>query len=112
MAVAIGVMRERVSVVRESRVQRSDGGWDVTTSTIATHWARVHPVMARESEQSGRLAGRTTYLITLYRSEDIYTSDTLVWATNGDIQLNIREVRLPGDRPLLMDIVAESGVVT
>lgn len=112
MGVGLGDLRERVEIRREARTRRADGGYDRAAPTlVATVWARVRPVVARESEQAGRLAGTTTYLVDMRRRTDLTTDDRLVWLTGGSLALNIREVRVPGPRDVLMVVVAEAKAV-
>lgn len=108
---SIGDMRERVAFTRKAKVRREDGGYDTTPTTIATVWAKVRPVQARESEQAGRLRGATTYVLDIYRRTDLATEDNCTWLTGGNLALNVREIRLPPARPLMMEIVADSESV-
>lgn len=109
---SIGARRERITIRRKSRVQRTDGGYDTTLTDLATRWAAVSPVRASEGEEAGRKRGTVTYLIEVdSRGTDCITDDVIVWATNGNLILNVREVRQPGTRALPLVIVAESGVV-
>jgi head-tail adaptor len=111
---SIGERRERITIRRKTRTQRTDGGYDTTVADLATRFASVRPVRERagESEQAGRKRGTVTYLIECdARGTDCVTDDLIVWATNGDIVLNVREVRRPMGRTLPLTIVAESGVV-
>lgn len=107
----IGNKRERVRFVRLAKVRRTDGGYDVSSTTLAERWAEIKPVRATESEQAGRKRGAVTYLITMPRYDDATTEDSLVWLTRGSAPLNIREIRRDAMRPLEMIVIAESGVV-
>lgn len=110
---SVGERRERITIRRKSRVKRTDGGYDTTLVDLATRWASVRPVRERagESEQAGRKRGTVIYLIEVdSRGTDCITDDVIVWKTNGDIVLNVREVRKPMGRTLPLTIVAESGV--
>lgn len=108
----IGNMSERITVKRPLRVQRSDGGFDVTMTTIQTRWAQITPASARESEQAGRLHGATTYNVEVdARGADVAVDDTIVWTTGGNVELNVREVRTPRVRDMALVIVADAGVI-
>lgn len=106
----IGQKRERVRIVRVAKTRRSDGGYDTADTTLCEFWATVRPVSANEQEQAGRKASATTYLIEAARHEGFTTEDSLIWLTAGEMQMNIREIRLPSKRTSNMTIVAESGV--
>jgi head-tail adaptor len=112
---SIGERRERIEIKRKSRVQRADGGFDTTLATIATRWAKVTPLRRTaqtEIELAGSLRGVVRYLIEVdSRGADVNTDDVVVWVTNGDMQLNVREVRAPKRRDLPLEVLAESGVV-
>lgn len=106
---------ERVSFRQQTRTLRSDGGYDTVTATDSTVWASVRPVRATESEQNGRLAGMTIYLVSILADElpaDASVDDTLRWDTapRGALDMNIREIRESYKRPLETEIVCESGV--
>ena len=108
----IGERRERIRIQRRSRERRPDGGFDTVTATIATRWASVRPVRGMEGELAGRQAGTVTYLIEMdSRGADVSADDVLVWATNGDLEMNVREVRRPSARALPLVVVAEQGAV-
>lgn len=110
---SLGERRERITIRRKSRTQRVDGGYDTTVADLATRWASVRPLRDRagESEQAGRKRGTVTYLIEVdSRGTDCVTDDMIVWVTNGDIVLNVRQVRKPMGRTLPLIIEAESGV--
>lgn len=107
----IGDKRERVRVVRYVRTQRSDGGFDTVQTTIATRWARVVPARGNEAQQAGRQRGAMGYQIEMDARTDVRPDDVLVWLTNGDAELNVREVQKPMLREMDMTIAAETGVV-
>lgn len=112
----IGDMRERIAFIRSTRTQRTDGGYDVSATTLATRWADVRPVAAREGEEAGRLAGSTTYLITLDARalpSGLTTDDRMSWATapGGAVALNIRAIRRPPARADFVEIIGDAGVI-
>lgn len=74
-------------------------------------FASVRPVQANESEQAGRLRSSTVYLIRVYRRTDIDAEHNILWLTNGNMPLNIREIRQPAGRVLMTEIVATSESV-
>jgi len=111
----IGQRRERIEIKRKSRTKRADGGYDTTLTTIATRWAKVTPQRRNantEIELAGKLRGTIRYDIEVdSRGTDVNTDDVIVWATNGNMVLNVRDVRTPPTRALPLEIVAEAGAV-
>lgn len=107
----IGDMRERVRFVRLSKTRRADGGYDTTNATLHECWAKVVPQQGNETDQGGRKRGAMTYKLDMYRYDGATTEDTLIWLTRGSAMLNVREIRREPTRPLLMTVIAESGVV-
>lgn len=107
----VGALRERVRFVRPTKTRRADGGYDVVQETVCERWASVVPVSAREDNQSGRMAPRTLYEITIRRTELLQAEDAVVWLTNGGMQMNIRELPLPSKRAAFLTIRAEAGAV-
>jgi len=111
---SIGERRERIQIKRKARVKRVDGGFDTTIAVIATRWAAVTPIRrigGTETEIAGALRGTVKYLIEVdSRGADVRTDDVIVWITNGDVMLNVRDVRTPSGRALPLEIIAESGV--
>lgn len=109
-----GERRERIEIQRKTRTQRDDGGYDTTLATVQTRWASVKPIRRTgntEIEIAGALRGTVRYNIEVdSRGADVKTDDIIVWKTNGDMILNVRDVRTPGRRALPLEIVAESGV--
>lgn len=112
-----GEMTECASIVRKTRTQRADGGYDVTTADVATDlWCKVTPVAARENEEAGRLRGATTYLFEFFQDDlpdDITTDDYLQWTTpqDGTVTLDISAIRMPRNRELTVQIVGEAGEI-
>ena len=108
----IGDRKERIRIVRRTRAQRTSGAYDLTDTTLAERWAAIQPVRATEGEQAGRSRGSATYMIELDATGLAPTSDdTILWLTKSDMQLNIKEVRLPPTRDLALVIIATSGDV-
>lgn len=106
--------RERIQIKRKQRVERDDGGYDTTLVVVQERWANVVPQKRNantEIELAGALRGTTRYNIDVdSRGADVRTDDVIVWATNGNLEMNVREVRKPMGRTLALEIVAEAGV--
>lgn len=109
---SIGAKREMIAVERKTRTQRDDKGWDATTAQIAQRWAHFQPLQDREQLEAGRQAPRTQYLVTLANLTDVTEDDTLIWLTNSNARLNIKQVRRPERREQDMEILAELGPIT
>lgn len=111
----VGDMTERVSFVRSGRTKRADGGYDVADSTLATVWASVRPVSAREGEEAGRLVGAVSYLVEVWRDDlpsGLTTDDRVTWvapAGGSDVQFNLRGIEMPRGRDLLVKLICEKG---
>lgn len=90
------------------------GGGPVSWAEHARGWARVQPVSAREGERQGADRASTMYLIEVYKGglEGLTTEMRIRWMATAwnDVTLNIREIRRPPYRNMLMTIMAESGV--
>jgi head-tail adaptor len=111
--VTIGQRTERIAIVRRTRVQRTDGGYNTSVAIASTRWASVKPVRSKEHEIAGSLRAPVTYVLEVdSRGMDVTHDDTIVWTTRDNAVLNVREVRLPNVRSLPLTIVAESGVIT
>lgn len=110
----IGELYDQIQFKRAVRTRRSDGGADVTETTLSTVYASVVPVSAREGEQAGRLAGFVTHIIKIHYSDlpaDLTVDDELIWVSGGNVRFNIRGIKRPGARNMLAEIIAESGNV-
>jgi head-tail adaptor len=112
--VTIGKRRERIEIKRKAETPRDDGGTDTTLAVVQTRWASVTPVRRTgntELEIAGALRGTIRYNIEMdSRGADVRTDDLIVWKTNGNMVLNVRDVRTPATRALPLEIVAEAGV--
>lgn len=104
----IGELNQRVAFKRFAKTRRADGGYDKVSATVATRWAKVEPVAAKEDQQGGRMRGATSYKVTLRRYEGLTTEDHATWDGRD---FNIREIRLPVTRSNYMVILMEAGTV-
>lgn len=107
-----GTMRERVSIVRPTRVQRADGDFNETALvTVATVWASVTPLDGKEIAAAGMQTGSQMYAVTMYRRGDLKTDDQLWWMPQTGVtrKLNIRSIGVPSRRTLTIDVLAEYG---
>lgn len=105
-----GQLTERIRIETPQRVADGYGGETETWTTTATVWAEVKAVRGREPEEAGKPEMSVTYLITIRRRSDLTAADRIVWTTNGNTELNLREIRDQGPRHEWLTLVAESGV--
>lgn len=106
----IGDKRDRIRIAREVRTQRDDGGFDVEETTVCTRWASVRPERGNEAQQAGRQRGAVGYVIEIDARADVRAEDTIYWVTNGNLGMNVREVRQPDRRTMDKTVIAETGV--
>ena len=85
----------------------SGGNYKAWTVYAAGIWAAVKPLRATETEQQGAVRNARTIMFTVERRTDFDETMRILW---GGQTFNIREIRLPSQRMLEMDIIAQSGV--
>lgn len=108
-----GMMRDRIRVVRKTRVARADGGYDMSDTTVQERWARIEPVGSSEGQEAGRQHSSVGYTVTVdARGADVTADDKLLWLTNSNRVLNVRGVQTVMRRAMLLEIKCDSGVVT
>lgn len=78
-------------------------------TTHAQVWARVRPVRGTEGDREGAVRATSTYMVEVWQDglENLTEAMRIVW---GSVTMNIREIRRPTERKLMMRIIAESGV--
>jgi len=106
----ICTMRERVTF--EEETPTPDGGGGSTTawgniSTTPTVWAEVKPVRGSEAVDTGHLASKQMYLVTIRHRTDITTAMRIVW---GSVYMNIRATQNRDMKKKYLTIEAEAGV--
>lgn len=107
-----GRMDQRIRIESQNNVSDGQGGFTKGWTTVATVWAAVEPVTGKEAVEAGRLEFALRYRITIRTRLDFDTAARLVWTSNGNKVLNIREIHDGGPRPQFLMIIAESGVAT
>lgn len=108
-----GALDQRIRIEGETRVPDGGGGWTISGyGEVATVWASVRPLSAREALQAGQLEAAGTYRVTIRNRRDIDPTAAMriVWVSNGDKVLNVRQAADPGARAQYRELVAESGV--
>lgn len=106
----IGSKSERVRILRRARTKDANGNYDLVETLVAERWASVQPISGNENELAGQLRAVMNYKISL----DVYgvpiTSDDKVqWANRGNIELNIREIRLAPVQSIDTVLICASG---
>lgn len=103
-----GELDQRVSFLRETKVDDGMGGSTVTWPSIATVWAHVRPMSGAEREHSDRLNAQANYLIVIRYRDDITESDVAEWKGT---RFNIRFAK-DRARSTFLEIEAEKGVAS
>lgn len=85
--VAIGQMRERVQITSQTQAIDAAGQITTTWTPVATTWARMRPLHAREVQLAGRDEGARGYKMTIRYRSDITTNSRILWrGRNFDVQ--------------------------
>ena len=66
-----GWIAHRVVIERPVRSEDDAGGATIAFETLATVWAAIEPLTAREDPASGRLATRITHRVTIRWRDDV-----------------------------------------
>jgi head-tail adaptor len=110
-----GILRDRITVLRPSKVQNGRGGMTDTIKTVTTDLpARIVVKRGSEEVQSQRLSGVTPYEITVRydaASATIAATDTLT-DQNGKRYAIKWAGSLDEGRPRWITISAETGTVS
>ena len=81
-----------------------DGGW---STRVATVFAQITPKSAREREEADQLTAETQYDVVLPNIREIQASDRLIWLTNDNLILEVRQLNDEGARPIYRTLVCE-----
>ncbi|MGE3771264.1 MAG: phage head closure protein [Bdellovibrionales bacterium] len=103
--ISIGSLSERITFQSETRTADSEGGASVSWSTLATTWAQVTPLSAREKWDNGQNIGQSSYRFTIRTRSDISVATRLQWE---GVNYNIRAI-LPRPGFIYTDILATEG---
>lgn len=107
----VGRLDQRVKIQSQTNAADGYGGFTVTWADVDTVWAKVEPIRGIENLESGRLQGEQKYRVTI-RNRAVTTANRLLWTTNGDAVMQIREVHDPGARAMYLELICETGVAT
>lgn len=107
--VAIGELDQLISFDALTIVDDGYGGGSKSWVQRVQAWAKVAPVRASEEDRQGAQRGMVQYKIDCWQDglSAVTEGDRIRW---GSIELNIREIRLPPSRTMMMTIIAETGV--
>jgi head-tail adaptor len=110
----IGQLDQLITFEVATIVPDGYGGGETQWTAQAQAWASVKPVSAREGERQGAERASTIYMIELYGGglELVTEASRIRWMATAwnDLTLNIREIRRPPYRTMMMTIIAETGV--
>jgi SPP1 family predicted phage head-tail adaptor len=102
-----GKLRELVTIEEEQTQPDGSGGFTLTWEAFAQVYAHVRPVRLTESERQGAMRASRGYVFTMRRRDDLSEDMRIMWNSQP---FNIREIRLPAERELYMEVFAQSGV--
>ena len=108
-----GDLDQRVTFQSPSGATDAGGGRATGWTDIAanpTVWANIEALTGREGVEADKLEASARYRVTIRNRSDVDSSMRLVWLTNGNLALNIREMPDPGPRALYREFFAEEGV--
>jgi SPP1 family predicted phage head-tail adaptor len=106
---AIGSMRERVTIQSKTRTADGAGGAAVAWVDLATVWARVTPKAASEPLNGDQKTPHTIYTIRIRYRADTTAIRRIVWRSRT---FNIIGTPNPDERRRYLDIEAEEGAAT
>lgn len=111
-----GTLDQRIRIEQKSDTDDSTGGQTVVWSTLDTVWASIVPDSAegnaKEELSAHKLRATSRYQVSLRNRADLDATMRVIWLSNGNAVLNIREMPYPGDRALLRHLIVEEGVAT
>lgn len=109
-----GHRNERIRFERESRTTDNMGGFTVDWQTLIAVDVRaeIAPLSGREVVQAQQVQGRAMYRVVIPNIRTILVSDRIVWRSNGDKILNIRDLSDPGVRAIERTLTAEDAPET
>ncbi len=84
-----GLLTERVQLLRKTMTAEDEGGHLVTYASIATVWARVRPLAARQSFAEDARGQAVSHAVVLRFRTDLRPGDRIAWR---DAALDIEAV--------------------
>ncbi len=99
----VGNFYEQIVIEQRASVTGSRGPTGSTWSTLATVWAQVKPMSAREAARSGQQEPVTEYTVTTHYRSDVTAAMRITWGsrtlqiiappTNPDMRQRFTEIR-------------------
>lgn len=87
---SLGEMRHRVTIQRPDESARDEFGSVVPVWVdVATVWAQVEPISAREMMTSGQMQAQATHRVVVRYRADLSAKNRLVWTNGGNKVLNV-----------------------
>lgn len=102
--IAIGEMRERVTLQSPQRTPDGAGGADITWTSGASVWAKVEERHGQERLAGERLAAEATFALTIRYRSGITTEMRVLWKGR---ELNIASLRDPDGRKRFLELDCE-----
>lgn len=102
--IAIGEMRERVTLQSPSRTPDGAGGANVAWTSGASVWAKVEERRGQERLAGERLAAEAAFALTIRYRSGISTQMRVLWNTRV---LNIVSLRDPDGRKRFLELTCE-----
>ncbi|MAU62277.1 MAG: head-tail adaptor protein [Parvibaculum sp.] len=102
--IAIGEMRERVTLQSPQRTPDGAGGANITWTSGATVWAKVEERRGQERLAGGRLAAHAALTLTIRYRSGITTEMRVLWKERV---LNITSLRDPDGRKRFLELTCE-----
>jgi SPP1 family predicted phage head-tail adaptor len=105
-----GELTERVTILQDTKTTDTQGGRSASAATLATVWASVRPLNAREQMQAQAVGSNVAYEVKIRHRGDVTPQMRLSWTPYGGSAktLQIMGVRQPARDHLLLDC-AEVG---
>lgn len=106
-----GQRDQRIRFQYQERAEDGGGGYETTWTNrfpVAVR-AAVVPVSGREQLSAMQAEGRSLYRVTIPNLRAIELSDRILWVSNGDKVLNIRDLGDAGPRSTERTLLAEDA---
>lgn len=100
-----GELTERVAILKDTKSSDTQGGRSAAESTLATVWASVRPLSAREQMQAQAIGSNVSYEVKIRLRDDVTPQMRLTWTPylGSAKTLQVMGVRYPERDHLLLD---------
>lgn len=106
---------QRIRFEKQARTGDGGGGYTVDWQNRHAVWVRaaVEPISGREQLSAMQIEGRPMYRVTIPNQiRDVTLEDRIVWLSNGNRILNIRDLGDAGPRAIVRTLLAEDAPET